>query len=120
VQFPGGPFLFLPCGHGSTPVKDSTVPFTAQNALLLLPENLSTSREIQMVYLSKMVVMSLSFCQQQCLYFSTCNIILVVSDRTQVNTVLCCLFTFASSILRFPDSCLPLQLFPIHVEIYLA
>ena len=46
VQFPGGPFLFLPYGHGSTPVKDSTVPLTAQNSLLLPPENQSTSREI--------------------------------------------------------------------------
>lgn len=74
---------------------------------------------MQMVCVSNMVVMSLSVCQQQFPYFSTCNITLVVSDRTHINTVLCCLFIFASSILRFPDSCLPLQLFPTHVAIYL-
>lgn len=119
MQFSGGHFLFLPCGHGSTPVKDSTEPFTAQNALLLSPENLSTSTEIT-VYVSKMVAMSLSVCRQQYPYFSIYNLILAVSDRTHIITVLCCLFAFANSILCFPDSCLPLQLFPIHVKIYLT
>ena len=97
------------------------MPFTAQNALLLPPENLSIRKEItDGLCVKNGGNVSLSLCQQQCPYFSTCNIALDVSDRTHINTVLCCLLTFASGILCFPDSCLPLQLFPTHVEIYLA